>query len=554
MIIQHNITALNANRMLGTNNSNVSKSLEKLSSGYKINKAADDAAGLAISEKMRAQITGLERAQSNAQDGISLVQTAEGALTEVHSMLNRMVDLTTQSANGTLTDADRTKIVDEMSSLKSEIDRVSKTTNFNGINLLDGSLSGGATTKGATIEGSSVINYTAAKSTGTIDVTQKLAATTADTTKADTFTIDGLDVTVNWESKEAGLSAAEIALLKKDYKTTNAPSASEQKEIAATIQKGINNTIAANKMDIAPVKVAVEGVNIAISSGLSGNSKSEVTVKTPGAGGVSAIFFAGATAKASDQKVKFEVANGDTFNMTINGVDTKVVASGAIDNTTSMAAIATQLQANLRTAAAAYNTANSLADGDKGYADANKIKVSVSDKGGFEIENDTGLSIKFSDITTGTAPTTTASKLGLTDAKGAAGTGGLTLQVGETSDSFQKVTVSVDDMSTKGLGIDTVEVTAQGMTDGALDSIKSAINKVSNNRSALGALQNRLEHTINSLGVANENMTAAESRIRDTDMAKEMMKYTKNNVLTQAAQSMLAQANQAPQSVLQLLK
>ena len=275
MRIQNNIMAMNAHRSLGVNNNSTAKSLEKLSSGFKINRAGDDAAGLAISEKMRAQIKGLETAQANANDGISLIQTAEGALTEVHSMLNRMTELATKSANGTMQNAvDRAALQSEFTSLNSEIDRISSATNFNGITLLNGDL------------------------------------------------------------------------------------------------------------------------------------------------------------------------------------------------------------------------------------------------------------------------TTTA----------------LTLQVGDTSEAFQQVEVEVGDMSASGLGISAVNLGSQTGAAAALTTIKTAINNVSTNRANLGAVQNRLEHTVNNLSVTTENMTAAESRIRDVDMAKEMMSFTKNNILSQAAQAMLAQANQQPQGVLQLLR
>jgi len=274
MRIQHNIAALNSHRQLGTNNTAVGKNLEKLSSGYRINRAGDDAAGLAISEKMRAQITGLETAQKNANDGISLVQTAEGALTEVHSMLNRMVELAHQSANGTYQDTiDRENLQKEVTSLTDEINRIAQGTNFNGLNLLDGTQSSG-----------------------------------------------------------------------------------------------------------------------------------------------------------------------------------------------------------------------------------------------------------------------------------------LTLQIGDTSDTFNQLTVTIKNMDATSLTLNNIDIGTQTGAQGAVATIKTAINAVSGTRGDLGALQNRLEHTINNLGVTSENMTAAESRIRDVDMAKEMMSYTKNNILVQASQAMLAQANQLPQGVLQLLQ
>ena len=292
MRIQHNITALNSYRNLKNNNSSVANNLEKLSSGYKINRAGDDAAGLAISEKMRAQITGLETAQKNANDGISLVQTAEGALTEVHSMLNRMVELATQSANGTYSSANRKEMQKEIKQLQKEIDRISKTANFNGTSLFS--------------------NYTSAIAT---------------------------NVTVTLGGTPKSVEGAEIRL-----------------------------------------------------------------------------------------------------------------------------------------------------------------------------------------------------------------------HVGEMSSTDAQIVVTLATMDTKSLGIDKLDITDQTDAREAIDTINNAIDLVSSMRSDFGALQNRLDHTINNLGVQTENITAAESRIRDVDMAEEMMAYTKNNILVQASQAMLAQANQVPQGVLQLLQ
>lgn len=272
MRIQHNVTALNAHRNLTNNNSALTKNLEKLSSGYKINRAGDDAAGLAISEKMRAQITGLETAQKNAEDGVSLVQTAEGALTEVHSMLNRMVALATQSANGTYSSANRLEMQKEITALNAEIDRIGATANFNGTKLFDGS-------------------------TATID-----------------------------------------------------------------------------------------------------------------------------------------------------------------------------------------------------------------------------------------------------------------LHVGESSASSNSISVALKSMNSTSISVNAISISTAAGAKSAIDVVNTAIDTISSLRSDFGALQNRLEHTINNLGVQNENITAAESRIRDVDMAKEMMAYTKNSILVQASQAMLAQANQVPQGVLQLLQ
>ena len=402
MRIQHNIAALNSYRNLTGNNNAVSKNLEKLSSGYRINRAGDDAAGLAISEKMRAQITGLNTAQKNAQDGVSLVQTAEGALTEVHSMLNRMVELADQSANGTYDNAvDRANLQKEIASLKDEIDRIADSTNFNGINLLDGSLSPSTTT---TLKGA-----------------------------------------------EAGTNAAV------DLKFTFAEQFKD---------KNIN-------------------VNLAHTDG-----------------------------------------TGDTIEATVD-------ANGAIT---------LKMDATVNHSASAIKEALAKVKLDAINDDDDKAKMT---------------SLLASATVTGAGTT------GLTGAKGFAKTAGtvtapkgksLTLQIGDTSKDFNQMAVSVGDMHGEALGIADIDISTQVGAQTAVDKIKSAINSVSSTRGDLGAIQNRLEHTINNLSVTSENMTAAESRIRDVDMANEMMAYTKNNILVQSSQAMLAQANQLPQGVLQLLQ
>ena len=400
MVVRSNIMAVNANRQLSMNNSQVAKSLEKLSSGYRINRAGDDASGLAISEKMKAQIKGLDTASANSQDGVSLIQTAEGALTEVHSMLNRMVELADKAANGTMDGSvDRASLEKEVTALKDEINRISDSTNFNGIKLLNGDLGSKATTGAPTAFGSS----TAGDGSGVY------AKTTLDLTGLTTLTKD----------------------------------------------TDMEFTIGSTKYSVA---------------GETGDT-------------------------ASDIANKFVTAyNAAKLSTAAGGAYTAANSSGTVTFTAANDAVVTTAEVD-----GAFST------------------VSVQDKGG------------------------------------------LTLQIGDTADSFNQVTVSIGDMSTKGLNIDTLSVADQTSAAAALDLLKNAagggaINTVSATRADLGALQNRLEHTINNLDVASENMTSANSRIRDTDMAKEMMEYTKMNVLTQAAQAMLAQANQQPQSVLQLLQ
>ena len=400
MRIQHNIAALNSYRNLTGNNNAVAKNLEKLSSGYRINRAGDDAAGLAISEKMRAQITGLNTAQKNAQDGVSLVQTAEGALTEVHSMLNRMVELADQSANGTYDNAvDRANLQKEIASLKDEIDRIADSTNFNGINLLDGSLSTSTTT---TLNGAE---------TGT------KAAVDLKFTFAEQFKGKVINVALEHEGTGDDTIKATVGA---DGKITLKMDATKDHSASA-------------------IKEALANANI--------------------------------TAVAAEDQAKM---NSLLASATVTGAGTTGVTGG--------------------------------------------------------------------DGFTATATTTPA--------KGKA----LTLQIGDTSADFNQMNVSVGDMHTAALGIADINIGTQAGAQTAVDKIKSAINSVSSTRGDLGAIQNRLEHTINNLSVTSENMTAAESRIRDVDMANEMMAYTKNNILVQSSQAMLAQANQLPQGVLQLLQ
>ena len=398
MRIQHNIAALNSYRNLGANNNAVSKNLEKLSSGYRINRAGDDAAGLAISEKMRSQITGLNTATKNANDGISLVQTAEGALTEVHSMLNRMVEIATQSSNGVYEDTvDRAALQDEMNAVTDEIDRISEGTNFNKKNLLDGSLSGR--------------NVVELKNSG-----------------------------------EAGKSAS---------------------------------------VDL----------NISIASGTALNVK----------------FIAGADNSAE--------VNAGNLTITLSAGSGKNYSASDIKEILSKA------------------TAHAEADNE-----LTKL-VKEADVTGIGVIGDGAGNGAFATAMTGGAAGTVQA-----DSKS------LNLQIGDTNDKFNKLDVSIRKIDKGTLGINNISVTTEENAGKAIDAINAAINLVSTQRGELGAIQNRLEHTINNLSVNTENMTAAESRIRDVDMADEMMKYTKNNILVQASQAMLAQANQVPQGVLQLLQ
>ena len=500
MRIQHNIMAMNSYRNYSNNTSALSKNLEKLSSGYKINRAGDDAAGLAISEKMRAQITGLTQAQANAKSGINLVQTAEGALTEVHDMLNRMVKLADQSANGTYdNEVDRANLQKEVAQLKSEIDRIADSSNFNGIKLLDGSMS----------------VSTAAKEFDLSDVTGVFG---------------GADVAVT-----AG---------KKGSFETGAGTAATAASHANVIVKYTDADGNANSVTIEKVAFAAGEGNDAIMKAIQSNETLSKLFNVTNAGGTATdkltIEAKEVGTSATAGKAGKPVVTGVSLsNITKDGAtgpdDTLAIDAGGTLN------VGTPAKVNLSGAAQVGDAVNidgvkytfkKDSDGSDGktFSDLNSLR-SAALLNGITLD-------------TATPGAVTASKGGKS----------LTLQIGDTSDDFNKLKVDVQDMHAKALGIADVDVSTQASASTAVDAIKKAINTVSSVRGDLGATQNRLDHTINNLSVMTENIQDAESTIRDTDVAEEMMAYTKNNILVQSAQAMLAQANQVPQGVLQLLQ
>lgn len=417
MRIQHNISALNTHRNLAFNNAQASKNLEKLSSGYKINRAGDDAAGLAISEKMRGQIRGLDMATKNSQDSISLIQTAEGALNETHAILQRMRELSVQSSNDTNVNTDRDAIQQEITQLTEELDRVSQTTEFNTQKLLDGSFSG----------------------------TFQIGAN------------EGQELKMNIDK----MGAAALGLVN-----------------TTTLGKDVANT--------------------ATTAGLADGT---YTINTAGdklldaKGNEVGAVAAGVVTGTGGGEYKFTNATG------LKG-GTLTIKDGKATAQTELNSVSSKL------AAGKYEIV-----GDQVIKDDKVVGKVTTTAGTYEIK------------------------------------------VGNETVTFDKDDLNLaDDLaSTSKFEINGVSVSTREQASGTITKIDDALKQVSEQRSALGAVQNRLEHTINNLGAASENLTAAESRIRDTDMAKEMMGFTKNNILMQAAQSMLAQANQQPQGVLQLL-
>ena len=494
MVVQHNMQAANANRMLGITSGAQAKSTEKLSSGYKINRAADDAAGLTISEKMRKQIRGLDKASSNAQDGVSSVQTAEGALTEVHSMLQRMNELAVQSSNGTNSSDDRQAIQDEVDQLTTEIDRVAETTKFNEIYLLKG-------------DDSSTKNvYMNAHDAG-------LKGTLADGAKSATFTMDELktgdSVKIAGKQYTIGASKANVGTAL-DKKLLIVPTTAGAYTSGATFS--VNNetyTITTKAADNSIEKITNSAGQTAYED--NGNIKwaSALPTGKDALTDVKKLVNAGDTVKVDDTTMK-AMADAD--------------ATAGVDSDDS--SIITKAQAE-KMIKEELTAANNIGTTDK--------KATVA--AGVTADGKTTYA-----ITKGYA--TVANTLSFN------------LHVGADADMTNKITVDIDTMNSSNLGIKGINVKDATGTAAtyAIDAIADAVAKVSSQRSALGAVQNRLEHTIDNLDNISENTSSAESRIRDTDMAKEMVNYSKNNILAQAGQSMLAQANQSNQGVLSLLQ
>ena len=474
MVVQHNLTAMNSNRMLGLTQSSQAKSTEKLSSGYKINRAADDAAGLSISEKMRKQIRGLTQASANAEDGISTVQTAEGALNEVQDMLQRMNELAVKASNGTNSENDRTYIQNEIDQLTTEIDRVAETTKFNETYLLKGD-------KDA-VKGYS---YTYGKAN---------AANAAICGKLNT-TATGSNTGLRVKVETDGTASAEASKL--------------QNELLKALQKsGARITVAAGATSTANAAISVDGYDIDADGKVSKDGKA-TNIK---------LTLTGTASNTST------VAKSDTVTLDSGAVTTAAKTDRVAYYDKDGNKISENALANYFTANAAGTNGTKLKDATLYDEFRNKI--------------------------------TTIGNTDVTATKDQVGSLKLSLHVGADATSNNKIELNLDAMSAKGLGVNGIRVdgATSDNADAAIETIKEAIQKVSTQRSALGAVQNRLEHTISNLDNVVENTTSAESAIRDTDMATEMVKYSNNNILSQAGQAMLAQANQSNQGVLSLLQ
>ena len=538
MVVQHNMSAMNANRNLGVTTGMQAKSSEKLSSGYKINRAADDAAGLSISEKMRSQIRGLNKASDNAQDGISLIQTAEGALNESHSILQRMRELSVQASNGTETDDDREAVQNEISQLQEELTRISETTEFNTMKLLDGSQSGSTSSTGS------------GPKFGVVDAT-----------------LDGALVTSNVKGIKVATAAStttkagqETAIWAADGKTLTL-NLSKNKVYT---QDEIDDLIANAKQEDSTATGAPAEVKVSLKNGIF-NADADTTAGTVTAGGVKAVSDDGTvTGFVGADTISFTANKyGAEFNDTVfKFAFDKAAGKEEVETNTAIEISGTNTVTNgeytIHLAAGKEYTAEDLEDILKtaGFDFDVKLSGNTPDEPNTLFATSGASSV--SDITMGD---TAGAGLGSTDAMwGQAGYdsvssgAGITLQIG--ANEGQTMSFSIDDMSARALGVDgnKVDLSTQSGAQKATTTIDAAIKKVSAQRGKMGAIQNRLEHTISNLDTAAENTQTAESRIRDTDMAEEMVEYSKNNILAQAGQSMLAQANQSTQGVLSLLQ
>ena len=579
MRIQHNIMSMNAYRNYNTNTSALSKNLEKLSSGYKINRAGDDAAGLAISEKMRAQITGLNAAQKNVKDGISLVKTAEGAMQEIQDMLNRMDYLATQSANGTYdNDVDRANLQKEVDQLKSEINRIADSSNFNGIKLLDGSLDTTLKTTGdsdlaASLEIISDGQLGNKATAGVFELDLSNFEGTADGTEVK-ISVFGQDISVV-KKPTAGqkITGEDIAKAFENGWTTKIAD-SFKANYGVSLKAEVNGDKVTFTMSGAPTKawdvdssVSISGLdNDAIDGNEPGNQAHGVEVRTLTEPVDSSAGRRYAQAKLDLSTLLGKVKDGSTLTIGDTsytfavGKDSSFKGGSNVIDLTDMTEddLKAQEQSTLGKVASRITTA---AKDNKNFKVTSTSAVGETNpdgyiyftekEGGVDTDN---YKLEGTNNKTGSSQDgdwTGFIKLGTVDT--ASMGKALTLQIGDTSDSYNQLKVNVGDMHTASLGIAGLDISSPEAASNSIQTIRDAINRVSSVRGDLGATQNRLEHTANNLSVMAENIQDAESTIRDTDIAEEMMSYTKNNILVQSAQAMLAQANAVPQGVLQLL-
>ena len=617
MVIQSNNMALNSYRNLGVNSNALATSIERLSSGYRINRAGDDAAGLAISEKMRAQISSLKTAQRNALDGISLIQTAEGALTEIHAMLNHMVELSTQASSGVYDNAiDRNALNDEFQALKEEINRIAHSTNFNGRNLLDGSIANDGRSAAQRAMMATVNLVSDFKDSDGKDMIEVVKGDLVNAVGTEYTIIGNRSMSVSGAPAGTPANHGEALLAAMKEEGIDTEDLLEREVVSGTVGPNHRAWSAAiaryYNIEEADYRwdIRFDGDNL---------NSLEIRFQAKEAGAVdpnrTQILTKGAGLPSISEP------GADKYNMV------NLVVSGNPDNTL----IGKQIEINSKvytfinttggfpggqTLASAVDDANnspslpgstaeiagsrlkdgsyaiditdlattSPADAQNFVADAIAYAIRNAESAGAtwdkatgvitvidEHVNDTDADVEEGFANVGLVGVQTGSNILVINPtrfpiradNNVKGSGGLNLLVGASADEYNMINVSIRDMSTKGLGIAHLNIASYDAATNALGTIaaqgdkgtlKGALNIVSEQRAALGALMNRLEHTVNNLGVTTENLTAAESRIRDTDMAREMINFAKNSILVQAAQAMLAQANMHPGHVIQLLR
>ena len=496
MRINHNIASLNTYRQLSTNTGATSKSLEKLSSGLRINRAGDDAAGLAISEKMRAQVRGLDQAGRNGQDGISLIQTAEGALNETHSILQRMRELAVQSATDTNTSDDRDKIQSEVDQLAKEITRISNTTEFNTKNLLAGGLSS-------------------------------------------TFHI-GANADQNMTLAISGMDAYSLGIAGSTATSSNFAAGGTGITGISSVGRGMATGVS---YDIDVVKTAAS-LTAAVAEGVNAGGHDAAAVVTD------VTTYTGATSKSFTVKVLTTDVGGDEVTGAAYSTDggSSYTLASVVDGVGSSVVT---LSDGLTFTVTDGTNSNLAADDTWTFTVApSTTTLQLQDPSDVNIGNAVTVNYNNSTAIVGNAATNETATITFTYSGLTSNTATFDVIASSSTAATTvagEVTVEADTKA--GLAVNT-----QTVANSAITAIDDAIKSVSEERSKLGAVQNRLEHTIANLGTSSENLTAAESRVRDVDMAKEMMEFTKNNILSQAAQAMLAQANQQPQGVLQLLR
>ena len=560
MIINHNLGAMNANRNMAINSSNANKSMQKLSSGLRINSASDDAAGLSISEKMRGQIRGLDQASANAQDGISMAQTAEGALNETTSILQRVRELADQAANGTNTDGDRSSMQDEVNQLTSEVNRIGNTTEFNTQKVLNG---GTGSTDGAVIT----------KATSAV-VTGGKAATAVAVSAGVTITIDNKTFSLSTAGTMAVLTAGDTIGVKNSTALGNVTSGGVKLSDLVDIKFTTAGATFTAKSQGSNSKITFGSVSAAIGiTAASTVSGTDITIERAGVQGKTSLST-GATTIIKNDSIKFTIGSDSAVAVVLNSDADKTYDTANADANVAKSAMndfIKDLNGAIQNAGLSDKVTASLSKDNKvQFISTSGENITVANGTGTEM---TG-SLKMSAASTASAGKNIQQVVGA----GAQGSGFTTsFQIG--ANKGQTMTLSINDMRSAALGItgnagQAGFTTTNGVTNGttdvmqesalnvmtkedatkSLDVIDKAIASVSTERGKLGAVQNRLDHTINNLGTSSENLTSAESRIRDVDMAKEMTNFSKNNILNQAAQAMLVQANQQPQQVLALLR